>query len=286
MENNNKIDNKVVQTYAEDMAKAISSDQNGLIKKIIHEDEQHEIEKKNLSPESKKNKFFITLGFLFIALGFAILFYFFIKKDTPTVEVAPQFSPIIFHDKSFFPEVKDFTKDQIAATVFEEVNNAKVKAGGVEGIYLTSDKKVIPLRQFMTLIKASFTADVLSSNRLSVDDNFLMGVVNGDTKDFFMLLKVNSVLDVFNSLHTWERKMLLDLHGFFGFDLNADNGYLLNSSFEDGIIENKNARILYDKDHNTILMYVFADDNSVIITNTNSAAREIILRLAASQVKK
>jgi len=34
------------------------------------------------------------------------------------------------------------------------------------------------------------------------------------------------------------------------------------------------------------MMYVFADDNSVVITETIPAAHEIMLRLAASRVKK
>jgi len=35
-----------------------------------------------------------------------------------------------------------------------------------------------------------------------------------------------------------------------------------------------------------VIMYVFADDNSVIITTTENAVDEIILRLASSEVKK
>ncbi len=35
-----------------------------------------------------------------------------------------------------------------------------------------------------------------------------------------------------------------------------------------------------------VLLYSFADDNSVLITDTESATREIILRLASAQKKK
>jgi hypothetical protein len=80
--------------------------------------------------------------------------------------------------------------------------------------------------------------------------------------------------------------MFSDMRGFFGISLSADTKYLLTKNFEDGIVVNKNARILYDKDNNIVMMYIFADDNSVIITNSTNAAREVILRLAASQIKK
>ena len=54
MEKDDKTHNKIVQTYAEDMAKVLENNTEGLVKKIIHGEEEHEQEKKNLSPKSKK----------------------------------------------------------------------------------------------------------------------------------------------------------------------------------------------------------------------------------------
>jgi hypothetical protein len=131
-----------------------------------------------------------------------------------------------------------------------------------------------------------------------------MGVVNNDSgpasaeparqlaggapagKDFFILLKVRSTADIFNALRAWEGKMFFDLHGFLGINISSDTNYLLTKEFQDGIVENKNARILYDKMSKIVLMYIFADDNSVIITNAQNSAREIMLRLAGSQTKQ
>jgi len=59
-----------------------------------------------------------------------------------------------------------------------------------------------------------------------------------------------------------------DLHVFFRIDISSDTKHLLTKSFEDGLIANKNARILKDVDGTIIMMYVFADDKSVIITNS------------------
>lgn len=210
MEKKSEIKNKIVQTYAEDMVKVLEDDKSGLIKKIIHGEEENEIEKRNLSPESVKNRFFMLIGLLFILFGFTTLFYFILMRDVPTVPVEKQFMSLIFHDTSTFIEVKDFKKEEIARTVFNEVNTTKVKNGEVEGIYLTYDKKVIGLRKFLELIKGNF----ILSNSNFVDDNFLLGVVNSETKDFFMLLKMRSVTDIFGSLRIWESKMFFDLHPF------------------------------------------------------------------------
>jgi hypothetical protein len=168
-----------------------------------------------------------------------------------------------------------------------------VKNGGVEGIYLTENKQPsvgIGLRRFIALIKSSF---VPGDNMFFVSDNFLMGVVNGkaDTirvsgDGFFILIKIRAAADIFDALREWEGKMFFDLSGFLGVSLSSDTNYLFTKDFEDGIINNKNARILYDKDGKIVLMYIFADDNSVIITNSQFAAREIMLRLASSKKKQ
>lgn len=294
MEQNNEIKNKVVKTYAEDMAQAIEGDKEiGLIKKIIHGEEEHEIEKRNLSPESKKNKFFMMVSALLIFLALAILSFFVFSKDVATVPVEKQFVPIIFVDRTDFLEVKGLGKEEIVQTVLNKVNETKVKPGGVEGIYLRDGKKVVGLREFLALLKGNFVLD----NSGLVNDNFLLGVVNNETqpaslagKNFFILLKVRTLADIFDSLRAWESKMFSDLYGFFGIVISSETKHLFTAAFQDGIVENKNARILYQKDeqedNKIVMMYILADDTSIIITNTNDAAREIILRLASSQIKK
>ena len=120
-----------------------------------------------------------------------------------------------------------------------------------------------------------------------------MGVVNTESevasetsKDFFILLKARSTDDIFDAMRVWEKKMFSDLRGFFGVDLTLTTKNLLTANFEDGIVENKNARVLYNSDKDIVMMYVFANDTSVIITNTKKTAREIMLRLSLSQIKK
>lgn len=281
----------VVRTYAEDMAKVIENDREGLVKKIIHGEEEHELEKKNLSPESKKNKVFMSVGFILIFLSLAILaFLILTKKEINTVTVQKQFTPIIFNDKSVFLEVGDMNKDEIVQSILTEMDNTEVKIGGVKGIYLTQSKDMVGLRKFVSLLKSSFTP---GSNTVFVNDNFMMGTVltglrssSNTMGDFFILLKVRSIFDVFNTMKAWENKMFFDLNKFFRVEISSETSYLLTKDFEDGIVENKNARILYDKDGSIVMMYIFADENSIIITGSQAVAHEIMLRLASSEKKQ
>lgn len=282
MEKDNEIKHNIAHTYAEDMAEVIEGDKSGLVKKIIQGEQEHEMEKSNLSPESRKNKFFMWVGILCFGLSIALLSFLLLKKEAPTVPVAQQFTPLIFNDTSTSLDVAGFSKDLMVGNISNLGKAAALKQGGVGGIYLINNNKNVGLREFLKLLKSSFIPGDLNL----VSDNFLLGVVNGATKDFFMLLKVRSIIDIFDSLRAYENTMFSDLHGFFGKDISAETKYLLTANFTDGIVENKNARILYDKDGSIVMMYVFADDNSVVITNTIAAAHEIMLRLAATKVKK
>lgn len=287
MENENKPKSKIVQTYAEDMVHVLEDDKGGLIKKIIQGEEQSEKEKRNLSPQSKKNKIFLFLGFAMILISFGILIFFFLKKEPAIVPIRQQIAPIIFTDKNSIIEVSDLTKDEIAKKVHGEVQKNTVKIGGIESIYMTLYKAPVDFKKFIEIIEGNFATE----DQTAINNNFLMGVMkNGDIKnpqnDFFMILKVRSIPDVFTSMRTWENKMFADLHGFFGIDFSPTSKYLITKSFQNGIVENKNARILYDTENKIVMMYVFVDDNSIVITDSENTVREIMLRLGSSLIKK
>jgi hypothetical protein len=293
---NDKLKNKNVETFAEDMAKAIESDkEGGIIKKIILEQEQHEAIKKNLSPTSQRNRIFMLMSVILLFLGFVTLVFFgFFHQSVSTVAIISPATPIIFTDQTDFVSIDGLTKDKIEDTVFNQ-NNNNLKTGQIDGIYLTENQKVVDFGRLNTLIKSDLT-----SNQLNLfGGNFLIGKLStevlppssgGNTsvasKDFFILLKVSSFTDIFPVMMTWENKMFDDLHGFFGINLSPETSYLFTKNFEDQIIDNKNARVLTDKDGNIVFMYVFADDSSVIITNSLKATEEVILRLNSSKIKK
>jgi hypothetical protein len=290
MEKDNEIKSKFVETYAEDMAEVIESDKEGLVKKIIYGEEEHEKEKKNLSPKSNTNRIFMLVSILLIVFAFMVLSFFFFTKNSNTIPVAQQFVPLIFSDQSTFLEVSGMNKEQITQTILSEINNIKVKVGGVEGIYLTENKQIIGMRRFFTLTQSNF---VPGDNALFVNDDFLLGAVLTGLKstspsagNFFILLKVRSTADVFDALRAWEGKMFSNLYKFFGITISKDTSFLLTKEFQDGIVENKNARILYDQNGKIVMMYIFSDDNSVLIADSESVAHEIILRLASAQKKQ
>ncbi len=280
---NEELKNKVVETYAEDMARVIESDQAGLIKKIIHEQEEKEKEKENSSTDSKYKSLYVGFGVFLLLIALGILFFFSFRKQNNLILPYIQFSPIIFNDKSFFIEINDFSKDRLTQSVLTEVKFSDVKEGGVEGIYFTKSKQIIGLREFLGIIRSNF---IYPDNTI-LSDNFLLGFVKKvDHRDLFIVLKTKSFQDIFAPIRTWENKMFYDLHSFFGVEINTETNYLLTKNFEDSVVLNKNARVLYDKAQSIVLMYVFVNDNTIVLADTKLAVEEIIDRLEGSKLQR
>ena len=278
-----KVINVTIETYADDLAKVVVDNENGLVKKIIDEEEKQKEEKEHKSPERYKNQFFLYAGISFVVASFILVsLVFLFRKKIFQVEVPLQYVPIIFTDKTEFKEVDGLKKEEIIQTVLNEINNAEFKDGGIEGVFLTINKKVLGLREFLKITEVNLDQTKLEF----VNDAFLLGGVNKESKIPFILIKMRYIVDIFDSIRAWENKMFFDFHKLFGVDINADTKYLLESNFEDGIIQNKNARILKDKDGKIVMMYVFVDENSVIITNSELAVKEILRRLVSGKVKK
>src|SRR3989344_201643 len=141
MDKDEKQEHKFVHTYAEDMAGVIKSDQGGLIKKIIHGEEEHDQERKNMSPALRKNKIFLSTSIILLLLSAGILISFLFRDELKTVFIEPQFTPLIFNDKNTFLEVAGFDKEKIAQIVANQVSATEEKDGEVEGIYLTENKQ-------------------------------------------------------------------------------------------------------------------------------------------------
>lgn len=284
------IHSPVVETLTGDIVNAIGGDVgSSSVKNIIHGEEARQEMRKSLSPQSKKNKIYMFIGFLLLAFAVLIVVFLLSGKNTATTSKEQQSSPLVYGDRFVPLEISGLKKEDIVKKVLSEVKSTNVAAGGIEGIYLTENKQTIGLRRFLALMAVHFVPD---NDALIVSDDFMTGVVKAQATTptasgtgVFILMKVRSEIDVFDSLRAWEPNLFADLRGFFGINISSDTSYLLTKDFTDGIVGNKNARILYDKDGNIVLMYVFANDNSVLITDSQNAAREIILHLSLVQTE-
>ena len=286
MENEDKPKVRSIETYTDDMLKVLETDKGGIIKKIIEEEDLKEERKKAYSPENIRNKALIWTGSILLIIAVASLFFVFVyNKKIATVPIVPQFTPIIFTDKnSFFPIDELSEKKNIISLINERAVSTEVKKEGIEGMHLTEKGITITAQNFLSKIKGGFPAE----GAQYLESNFLLGVFRDkeDNKHPFVLLKVRSFPEIFPYMRAWEGRMFTDLHDFFNVSLIPQNSYLQAKNFQDEIVMNKSARVLYDSEENVVFMYIFADDNSIIITDSMVSAKEVINRIASSKVRK
>lgn len=281
---------KNIETYASDMSEAIMEGGGGVVKDIIHAQEAEEEHKKKYSPESTRNQLFTVVGvvFIFAAVG-VLLFLKNLDRAGQGVEVSPGFVPLIFTEQSEFVPIDGLSKDQLEESVRLRAETLEISPDSVASVYLAEDKKVIGFGQFLERIGADFP----SAGKEMVQVNFFIGVLGGESSgenpessEVFFILKTRSFVDIFPVLREWEKKMFYDLYGFFHKSDDFRIPALTQSLFEDGFVLNKNARFLYDETGTSALIYVFADENSVVISASREAAEEALRRLSAGEIRK
>ena len=278
-----------VQTYADDMVGALQDGGENLVKNIIQEQAQQEHMKRAMTVQSRKNILYMILAVLIVLSAIAgVVALFIYQKKNETVEVAPRVTPILFTDKTELIEIEGFSKRDISSSVKNLVHVTTLELGKIREISLTENGQSVGLERFLKLTEGNFPIA-----RTDLVRNFFMGVLGRDVGveeakggELFFLLKVISFNDVFSTMGFWEKKMFGDLYDFFGIDINPENTYLLTKDFEDGIIENKNARVLYDNNRNIVFAYVFIDDKTIVISTSSAPVREVILRLTYGEVRK
>lgn len=174
-----------------------------------------------------------------------------------------------------------YSKEEIDAMNKKELLKAIDLTQGVQYFALAKIKKTIPIKK---------DGDLSKTETEKIQDQKTQNIIPFSSlkndRGVFILIKPKSFDESLPVMKSWERKMFLDFHEFFGISITKENSYFETKSFEDDLVFNKNARILYDDKGRIIIMYVFADDNSIIITRSRSVAKEIILRLIAEKNKK
>lgn len=283
-EEKNETQNKVVQTYAEDMAHfMVENNEAGLVKKIIHEQEEKEEESAESTKERKHNQLVLLSSALVVLLtvglfGFLVVY----REKTSTVPVAEEMPPLIYLDSSSYLDIGGLEKEKIIQLLEKEVEEAELRNGAILGIYPIIEGRQLGLREFFTLLESTLD---LKSNEF-IREDFLMGMAQNSEKDFFILLKTRSFADIFPTMRAWEGKFFYEMHDLFGIPVNADTNYLATKDWEDSIVQNKNARVLFKNDGTPALMYVFADDNSVIMAQNSMAVKKVLERLASGEIEK
>jgi hypothetical protein len=114
---------------------------------------------------------------------------------------------------------------------------------------------------------------------------FMYGVLGGEPKSNFLLIRLSSFENAFPGMLAWEKYIIEDIGELFG--TRAKLRILPQDSvFEDITTRNKDARVLRDETGRIVFLYSFFDTHTLIITENDESLRTLIGRLGNAELTR
>lgn len=226
----------------------------------------------------------IILAVIFLVLGSLTVFLFFFIKNkyqnnNSNNQQTNQIEADIF-DSSL--ESKNLQLDNLQTEyVFDKIDTKLKESEEIHYIKITNNGKLITGR---TLLE-SLNIYVPSELARSLKNDFAIGSMGGNAR--FIILKISYYANAFSGMLKWEKNIYKDLKNILGlknesFEVTGTttSSYNLKTSmFYDGIISNRDSRILRDGQDKTLLVYSFIDDETLVITSNENLLKVITQKL-------
>ena len=204
--------------------------------------------------------------FALMVLGavMAIVVSVYIHMSESATEIVPP--PII--TPSFFETETQTTialssDGSLFLTTLEE--NIRTAKPGVTQLYPTifenGVERPVTSGEFFTTIHATLDGGAVRT----LDDTVMMGSVTTLVNEPYLILRTNDFDTLFSAFLSWEQTMQADLSPLFGVALSSE------THFSDSVWNNRSTRALKGAEGQTILLYSFVDQNTVVITQSEEA---------------
>jgi len=229
---------------------------------------------------SKKPFLIVTLLFIVILLGGAG--YFYIRMNsTPTTAVATgTIRSIIAHDKVItVPTTSDGTALADIATV------AKGASGTVGSVIFLALPTVGTTTQQIPLASVFQKTQVPEKLIRSLTNEYMFGIHIFDGSAPFIVLKTSFFQNAYPGMLDWEKDMRNDLLPLIQIARPDISAVDTNTDlFKDRVISNKDVRELDDASGVPIILYAFADKDTIVITTNEKSLKELLDKLLAVRV--
>ncbi len=282
-----------LETYMSDIADVVRDEKMSVVKIASAEQKRRErgdYYKKGI--ETSNNKIiFIVGGVVLIIIGIFVSYKLSNRakiNNQPTQIVKTVEVPISFDSNvsintnnsingiALSKQIEPILKKVNSPSSISKVSLSKT----VEGI-----KEPLSLKEFLSILNLSAPKSLIRS----FTDNYMLGVYTPENvnlnNNLFLIIKIKDYNLAYSGMLKWEKTMAKDLFNIFNINISGGNSSIFNEPFKDIIIKNKDARILYNSMGIDKLYYLFADSNTLIISTSQDAVKEIISRLLVKQTK-
>lgn len=276
---------KSIRTYQSDMADAVRMNEGSVIKIAVAEQERKAREQQVEVKTERVGTLFAIGSIIFALVGVGVLSYAIISTREKEVVVTgtPLNQSLITNDGTQALMISGKNKQEIAKEFYTIARVPQEKQNSVLNINPINDDSTIKTRPNAKDFISSLQTAMPGPLYRSLSDEYMLGSVSLEKEGSpFIILKPTSFDYAYSGMLQWEKKMVDDFFLMYNIDVSGSNAYLLSKPFQDSILKNQDARVLYDNQGQVVMLYLFVNnDDLIIIAKEESAVLEILNRLGA-----
>jgi hypothetical protein len=249
-----------------------------------------------VSPKEKKDSHFlknfliILISLILIAGGVYAGYYLYkISPLAKMLERTPKNTnttvPTIMDSGSFFQvdskvriAIDGKNENQIASQIRTEIAK-DIETNKIKEIVLTKTTENVTKKVTAEELLEIFTIPVPELMIRSISPDWMLGVYSGigGQKHVFIITTNNFFQNTFAGIIQWEKTMPQDLK-LYTINQN-DSNFTLKGQYKDKIIKNKDVREYVLENGHINYLYSFVSNDKLVVTNSEEALDEIIIRL-------
>jgi hypothetical protein len=270
-----------VHTFRSDMEEVVHEQGTSLASIMLaekkhKEESSEEVEKK----EVKKSVTYVVLSVVLIVCAIVAVYIF--KNVTDKVSTAniikDQLATYISYDK-----VTHINADGLIGkeTVGKVVEKARAQAGRQGEIEALAFEKGTPPTILTNIEFLSAIGSIIPDGLIrGLSKNMMIGIYTTSSLDrhVFFIFGVEDYDRALTGALAWERTILDDMFTVFNIQVAGEYAPIMQTPFEDVVINNKNARIVRDIKGNPALYILFINKDLMIVTDNEDAIQEITNR--------
>jgi hypothetical protein len=288
----NDKDLKVLRTYTSDMADAVRENEVSVIKIALAEKEKRDREAIYKEAEGTgTSKILWVVGGIILIVGGIVGYYFLIQNKKTNVVQPPTTTNVdtfILYDSQSKIDVTSATN---ATDLIAKINqSSQTNLSGIEALFLVKNingvSTDLAAKDFLSIINSTAPGALTRS----LFDKYLLGkFVDPKTlninSNMFLIFQTSNYSLTYASMLDWEKTMLRDLFVIFNINITDTNSPLFGKQWKDIVVNNRDARVLYGENGETILYYVFVNNSDIIIANNIDTLKEVISRIITKNPK-
>lgn len=287
-----------IHTYKSDVAEFIKREGKTLADIAIAENARRSdtLKEEGSSPDKRKRALYI-IGATLALIGISVLIFWTVLRPkqeivvTATGEVAPSMFVTGIKQKPVSVE------NQNQSRTLSTIDIALKESSPFLVLQLTSGKDatgatLLTSRDFFDKAGIYPPGDLIRS----LTDNFALGSIGGKSR--FLVLKNNYYGGAFAGMLGWENNIINDLRDLLDLPaIKSSNittttvgtttvlSQIISPQFKDGVVANRDARIFRDGSGSIILLYLFPDNDTIVITGSESATKIVVEKLLRTKTR-